>query len=75
MGGAVRFAVDLWTTGIARRALIVALVVGTTLNCINQGDAVLHGAPVNLGKLALTYIVPFLVSAHGALTARKAQAR
>ena len=69
------FASELWTTGIARRALIVSLVVGTTLNLINQGDAVFHGAAPNWGKLVLTYLVPFVVSSHGALSARKAQAR
>jgi hypothetical protein len=66
-----RFVAELWTSGVAKRAFIVAVVVGTTLNLINQGDAIFHGAPVNWGKLALTYIVPFLVSAHGAMSARK----
>lgn len=49
--------------------MIVALVVGTVLNLINQGGAILAGAPVVLWKIALTYIVPFIVSTHGALTA------
>jgi hypothetical protein len=72
MGRTAQFVAELWTTGVARRALVVAVLVGTTLNLINQGDAVFHGAPVNWGKLMLTYIVPFLVSAHGAMSARKA---
>lgn len=62
---------DLWVTGVARRAFIVALLVGTALNLINQGDAIISGHAPNWGKLALTYIVPFLVSAHGAMSARK----
>lgn len=57
------------TTRICARAVIVALVVGTVLNLINQGGAILAGAPVVLWKIALTYIVPFIVSTHGALTA------
>jgi hypothetical protein len=56
--------------GVPRRAFWVALVVGTILNLINQGDAILAGASVSVGKLALTYLVPFLVSTHGAVTAR-----
>ncbi len=56
--------------GAARRALLVAIVVGTTLNLINQGDALIGGGAVHWGKLALTYIVPYLVSTHGAVTAR-----
>lgn len=54
---------------ICARASIVALVVGTLLNLINQGDAVFGGGDVDYLKLALTYLVPFLVSTHGAMTA------
>ena len=56
--------------GVARRALGVAVGVGTILNLINQGDALLAGGAVHYGKLALTYIVPFIVSTHGAVSAR-----
>jgi hypothetical protein len=52
-----------------RRALVVALVIGTLLNAINQGDALLGGAPLHWGKIALTYAVPFCVSLHGAAAA------
>jgi protein-S-isoprenylcysteine O-methyltransferase Ste14 len=44
-----------------RRSLVVALVVGTALNLINQG-------PV-MWKLALTYVVPFLVASYGSYAA------
>jgi hypothetical protein len=63
---------DAWDTGIPQRALVVALVVGTVLNLINQGDALFAGRNVNWAKAMLTYAVPFCVSAHGALSARKA---
>jgi hypothetical protein len=56
--------------GTPRRAFWVALVVGTILNLINQGDAFVHGGRVNWAKLVLTYLVPFAVSTHGAVTAR-----
>lgn len=55
--------------GIPRRSLAVALVVGTVLNAINQGDALLDGEPLRWGKIALTYVVPYLVATYGAVTA------
>jgi hypothetical protein len=58
-----------WRSGVFKRAMIVALLVGTALNLINQGDAVARGASVNWIKLILTYVVPFAVSSHGAITA------
>jgi hypothetical protein len=33
--------------GVPRRSLYVALIVGTVLNLINQGDALLGMAPIN----------------------------
>lgn len=48
-----------------RRSLIVAVVVGTVLNLINQRPAILAGEWPVLWKLALTYIVPFLVANYG----------
>ena len=55
-------------SGVFRRALVVALVVGTVLNLINQGDRLFSGDSPNWWKLALTYVVPFVVSTHGAMT-------
>lgn len=56
--------------GVPRRALMVAAVVGTALNLINQGDALLAGGAIHIGKLLLTYLVPYAVSTHGAVSAR-----
>lgn len=53
--------------GVPQRSLAVALVVGTVLNLINQGDAILGSAPVNWLKLALTYLVPYAVCTYGAV--------
>jgi hypothetical protein len=66
-----RFATEAWAAGVPQRAFVVALFVGTTLNLINQGEAIFGGGRINWGKLAMTYTVPFLVSAHGALSARR----
>jgi hypothetical protein len=47
-------------------ALRTALVVGTVLNLINQGDALLGPAEVAVGKLFVTYCVPYCVSTYTA---------
>lgn len=62
------------TGGVPRRSFRVALVVGTVLCLINQGDALFSGAPISWPKLALTYVVPYLVSTYGAVTAHLAMA-
>ena len=54
--------------GVPRHALIVALVVGTVLNLINQGDALLAGGPIDWIKIALNFAVPYCVSTYGAVT-------
>ena len=56
--------------GVPRRSLVVALIVGTVLNLINQGDAMLSGVPIDLTKLLLTYVVPYCVSTYGAVSYR-----
>ncbi|MFW5926964.1 MAG: nitrate/nitrite transporter NrtS [Wenzhouxiangella sp.] len=47
------------------RSLAVAVIVGTVLNAINQGDVLLSGGEVSWLKIALTYAVPFLVATYG----------
>lgn len=59
-----------FSDGIPQRALIVALAVGSVLNLINQGDALIAGRSLDWLKIALTYIVPYCVNTHGAVTAR-----
>ena len=54
--------------GVPRRSLYVALVVGSVLNLINQGDALLGMAPINWLKLVLTYFVPYAVCTYGAVS-------
>ena len=58
-----------------RRSLIVALIVGTILNLINQGDAVFTGMSIDVTKLLLTYLVPYCVSTYGAVSYRLHAAR
>ena len=52
--------------GIPRRSFIV----GTILNLVNQGDAVLAGGHVDLAKVILTYAVPYCVATYGAVSVR-----
>jgi len=61
--------------GVPRRSLWVALIVGTILNLINQGDALLAGQRLDFVKLALTYVVPYIVSTYGAVSCRLHAAR
>jgi hypothetical protein len=56
--------------GVPRRAFLTALVVGTILNLINQGDALVAGGHVVVAKLLLTYCVPYCVSTYGAVSLR-----
>ncbi len=56
--------------GVPGRSLRVALVVGTVLCLINQGDALLGDGTMNWAKAALTYVVPYLVSTYGAVSFR-----
>jgi hypothetical protein len=59
----------------ARRSLAVALVVGTALNAINQGPEVAAGHWPVLWKLALTYVVPFLVASYGTFAAFRSETK
>jgi hypothetical protein len=61
--------------GVPRRSLVIALVVGTILNLINQGDAMLAGTPLDPIKLLLTYAVPYCVATYGAVSYRVGAAR
>jgi hypothetical protein len=56
--------------GVPQRSFVVALVVGAILNLINQGDALLSGAPLNFTKIILTFAVPYCVATYGAVSYR-----
>ena len=56
------------------RAIKVSLLVGTVLNLINSGDALLAGhLPPNAWKIPFTYLVPFLVSYYSSAAERRKQ--
>lgn len=58
---------------VCRRAIGVALVVGTILMLINQADVLLTGqaSALVVAKIGLTYLVPFSVSMYSALAANR----
>ncbi len=58
---------------IRRSATKVALLVGSVLNLINQGDAILGPAEISWAHVALNFFVPFCVSSYSA--ARKGSPR
>ena len=60
-----------------RRSLLTALVVGTALTAINQGNVILRGdLPASLAwKVPLTYCVPFCVATWGALINSRIQSQ
>jgi hypothetical protein len=59
---------------VLSRAIYVALIVGTILTIINQGDVLLAGELTSLvaAKILLTYAVPYGVSTFSALSANRA---
>ena len=57
---------------VARNSLVVALIVGTILNVINQGDVLWSGSRIDWLKALLTYSVPFCVATYGAYNALRA---
>jgi hypothetical protein len=54
--------------GVPRRSFVVALIVGTILNLINQGEALLAAHSLNVAKLLLTYLVAYCVATYGAVS-------
>lgn len=54
--------------GTPRRSLLAALIVGSILNLINQGDALFGDAKLNVLKALLTFVVPYCVSTYGAVS-------
>ena len=58
-----------FTARSVRRSLSVAVIIGTVLNGINQGDALFGGHQLVIWKLVLTYFVPFAVASYGSYAA------
>ncbi|GMH42316.1 hypothetical protein BSKO_10235 [Bryopsis sp. KO-2023] len=59
--------------GTLARSIKVTLIVGTLLTLVNQGGALYEGIPPVWWKVVLTYVVPYIVSTHGSVSARLAK--
>lgn len=57
------------TRPVLINAIKVSLVVGTCLNAINQGPQLWQGEGVEWKKVALNYLVPYLVASYSAARA------
>ncbi len=51
---------------IAVNSLRIALVVGTILNLINQGTAIMAWTGISWGHVLLNYLVPYCVASYSA---------
>ena len=70
IGGELRcLRCTLMRPSLVRRSTLTALVVGTVLTAINQGNILLDGhfPPELYWKIPLTFSVPFCVATWGAL--------
>ncbi len=50
--------------------MAVAMIVGTVLNLINQGDVLFGGGRIDFVKMILTFAVPYCVATYGAVSYR-----
>lgn len=51
---------------IVINAFKIAVVVGSVLNLVNQGENILHGGTISWLNLSLNYLVPYCVSSYSA---------
>ena len=64
MGYWQRFFRAMASPKIAGNGVRVSLVVGTTLNLVNQGEYLLDGQGLMIGHALLNYLVPFCVACY-----------
>ena len=56
--------------GVQRRSLIFALIVGTVVNVIYQGNALFDGGRVDIVKFLLTFAAPYAIAVCGEISSR-----
>ncbi len=71
--GRAGFFVLATADGVFKRSVLTALVVGTILTAINQGDVILAGEAPSFLKIGLNYLVPFCVATYGAVSAKRSR--
>lgn len=67
--------IELWVDGATvRRAIKVAVIVGTILCLINQWQAIIQPTiPIDWVKVMLTYLVPYAVSSYSTVASKRDQ--
>ncbi len=65
-----------WEASVRKRALKVALVVGSILAVVNHGDVVLTGQATTTVwiKIVLTFLVPYCVATYASVQAIRQRA-
>jgi hypothetical protein len=62
---------SFWSAAVQKHIVInacrIALVVGTALNLINQGDVILAGHGIAWGHVVMNYMVPYCVATYSAV--------
>jgi len=58
---------------VFKRSVMVSAFVGTILMIINHGDIIIAGnlTSTHIFKIALTYVVPFLVSTYSSVESKR----
>lgn len=60
-----------WSVAVQKHIVVnacrIALVVGTVLNLINQGEAIFAYNGISWGQVAMNYFVPFCVATYSAV--------
>ena len=56
----------LFKPHIVRNAIKIALVVGTILNLINQGEGLIANGAISWAHFVLNYCVPYCVASYSA---------
>ncbi len=60
-----------WSIAVQKHIVVnasrIALVVGTVLNLINQGEAILAYNGISWGQVAMNYLVPYCVATYSAV--------
>ncbi|ABD69334.1 conserved hypothetical protein [Rhodoferax ferrireducens T118] len=51
---------------IVKNSLRIAVVVGSILNLVNQGSAILAGTGISWVHVSLNYLVPYCVASYSA---------
>jgi hypothetical protein len=61
---------QIMTGGVIKFSLTVAILGGTAIAIINQGETLVLGGELSLGKALLTYIILYCMATFLAITTR-----